>query len=54
MLYLALKRLRKIEPGSKVFAKSFTKNLSSNKTLTKSGFKLFRKDFNVKTYISKT
>ena len=52
MLYLALKRLRKIKPGSKVFAKSLTKNLASDKTLIRAGFKLFKKDFDVKTYIS--
>ena len=52
MLYLALKKLRKIKPGSKVFAKSLTKNLASNKTLIRAGFKLFKKDFGVKTYIS--
>ena len=52
MLRMAIKKLRKIKPRTRILAKSFTNNLASKKTLIGSGFKFTRKKNNVKTYIN--
>ena len=54
MINLAKKKIYKKKSKIKnIFAKSFIKNVSSNKTLLKSGFKLFRKNKNTNYYVYK-
>ena len=54
MINLAIKKIYKKKSKIKnIFAKSFIKNVSSNKTLLKSGFKLFRKNKNTNYYVYK-
>ena len=53
MINLATKRILRIKPKTKIFAKSFVKNISSNKTLLKSNFIFVKKNKNINLYVYK-
>lgn len=51
MIIAALKKIIKKNSKIRIQAKSYIKNISSNKTLIKSGFKLKNKNKNINTYV---
>lgn len=54
IINLAIKKIcKKKSKANRIFAKSFIKNISSNKTLLKSGFRLIRKNKNINYYVYK-
>ena len=53
MIIAALKKIVKKESKIRIQAKSYIKNISSNKTLIKSGFKLKNINKNINCYVYK-
>ena len=53
MINIAIRKLRKKIPKAVIYANSFSQNISSHKTLIKSGFKVREKKGKVINYINK-